>query len=368
MPLTDEQVAILGAAGNTPDSVARQRAVALVLGAAEAERPEMQELLLSGFLAQTQPSFHLIPRGDAMATEEAFSEAYAVLERFTLGFRHPAVPTIKAALEQVPATLAPLRIILGLTHSELAVAIRLVNPEARTGPQTLRRFERSGRPARTTASRRKLISGIADAASAIMDRRILRVPEAAAAHFHSKLDKRDTLDGWQSVAASARGVPYSALLYQRYVGGAWRQVQDAHSEMKGDALLEDPLSELLEEHGVPHYRTPPGATGAAVTAERYGVTPAPDFLIPEAAPTLAVEAKVGEDGGTVRDKAARIQRMAVSANDAGLRPCAVIDGKGWSERTAALLDVIIATQGRTYTLATLDKLIDLPEIAALRER
>ena len=310
MPLTEDQVAILGAAGSTADSVTRQRAVAIVLGASEADRPEMQELLVRGFMAQTQPSFHLIPRGDAMATEEVFSKAYAALERFTLGFRHPEAAAIAAALDQVPATLAPLRIILGLTHAELAVVIRLVNPKASTGPQTLRRFEREDRPAKITARRTKLISDIADAVSAIMARRILRVPEAAEAHFHSKLDKRDTLDGWRSVAASARGVPYSALLYQRYVGGAWRQVQEAHSEKKGDALLEDPLSELLDEHGVPHDRTPPGATGAAATAERYGVTPAPDFLIPDAAPTLAVEAKVGEDGGTVRDKAARIQTMA----------------------------------------------------------
>ncbi len=198
-----------------------------------------------------------------------------------------------------------------------------------------------------------------------MERRILNVPDSAIEHFHSKLDKRDTTRGWRSVAEDAGGVPYSALLYQRYVGGAWRQVQDAHSEIKGDALLEHPLSALLQAHDIPHYRTESGATGAARAVERYRISPAPDFLIPDENPTLAVEAKVGEDGGTVRDKAARIQSMARSAEALGLRPCAVIDGRGWSERVTALVDVVLATQGRTYTLATLEQLLALPEVAAL---
>ena len=95
------------------------------------------------------------------------------------------------------------------------------------------------------------------------------------------------------------------------------------------------------------------------------MSPGPDFVIPDAAPTLVVESKVGEDGGTVRDKAARIKTMTTAANARGLKACAVVDGKGWSERSAALLEVIIATQGRTYTLSTLSQLLELPEIQAL---
>jgi hypothetical protein len=37
--------------------------------------------------------------------------------------------------------------------------------------------------------------------------------------------------------------------------------------------------------------------------------------------------------------------------------CAVLDGRGWSERPGALADVVIATGGRTYTLATLDQML-----------
>jgi hypothetical protein len=75
---------------------------------------------------------------------------------------------------------------------------------------------------------------------------------------------------------------------------------------------------------------------------------------------------VGEDGGTVRDKAARIARLATAAQDRGLIACAVIDGKGWRERPNALVDVVIATGGRTYSLSTLDQLLGVPEVAALR--
>ena len=37
-----------------------------------------------------------------------------------------------------------------------------------------------------------------------------------------------------------------------------------------------------------------------------------------------------------------------------------------SERANALADVVIATQGRTYSLATLQHLLDIPDIDSLR--
>lgn len=200
-----------------------------------------------------------------------------------------------------------------------------------------------------------------------MDGKILAVPAAASTAFHSKLDKRDTRTGWTSVAADAMGVPYSALLYQRYVGGVWRQVQDAYSEVKGDELAEIPVATLLDAAGISYWRTPPGASGAAQTAARYGLSPGPDFVMPDVSPTVVVESKIGEDGGTVRDKASRIQAMARAAEGRGLVPCATVDGKGWRERPNALVDVIVATQGRTYTLSTLPLLLAVPEVAALQQ-
>lgn len=48
----------------------------------------------------------------------------------------------------------------------------------------------------------------------------------------------------------------------------------------------------------------------------YDETAAPDFVIPDDEPAVIIESKVAEDGGTARDKAARIQALAL----AGRRP------------------------------------------------
>ena len=138
-----------------------------------------------------------------------------------------------------------------------------------------------------------------------------------------ELDKRDTTNGWVTVVADAAGVPYSALLYQRYVGGVWRQVQDAYSEVKGDNLLEIPISKLFDDAHIPYYRTPSGVSGASAAAAKFGLSPGPDFVLPEDAPTVIIEAKIGEakigeDGGTVRDKASRIKNLANFAHGRGL--------------------------------------------------
>jgi hypothetical protein len=367
--LSKDEEFILRAAGTSADTTLRRQAVAIVLAKNGDDRTKAQEHLVSGYLAATQPSFHLIPRGDAMASEDAFGGAYEHLAAATNGFTDVTRESIAACLLAHPETLAPLRMVIGFTLNELAVAVRLCDPEAKTTGDGLKNFERKAMPSpmteRQETARRALAHNVANAIVSVMDRDILSVPEPAATAFHSKLDKRDTRDGWTSVAADAGGVPYSALLYQRYVGGVWRQVQDAYSEVKGDELAELPVAALLDAAGISYWRTPRGATGAAQTAARYKLSPGPDFVMPEESPTIVLESKIGEDGGTVRDKASRIQGMARAAEARGLIPCAVIDGKGWRERPNALADVIIATSGRTYTLSTLELLLTLPEIQAL---
>ena len=365
MSLSDDERKILEEAGGNPSPVDRQQAVGIYLGKSGRDQAQAGDLLIKGFLNHVRPSFHLIPKGDSMADEESFTDAYAALADGTEDFLRPDAESLAAILQRTPAALAPLRMIVGLTHNELAVAIKLTDPDARASGEALKKFERNPPPERASPRHGQLAASIAQAVTAAMSREILTVPPGAAAYFHSKIDKRDTRDGWSSVQADAGGVPYSALLYQRYVGGVWRQVQDAYSEVKGDAVLEFPLRDLLDEHDIPYHHTRPGASGARETAERYGISPGPDFVIPDESPTLVVESKVGEDGGTVRDKAARIKSMTSAANARGLKACAVVDGKGWTERSAALLEVVVATQGRTYTLSTLSQILELPEIQAL---
>lgn len=367
--LSDSETAILSASGTAADTTLRRQAVAISLNKSGKDVAQAQELLVGSYLAVTQPSFHLIPRGDAMASETAFTEAYEALAYATAGFHNVDQATLASCLEEHPATLAPLRMIIGFTIKEFAAAMRLAHPGSRATEAMVKQFERQPIPASETLKQTAKRSATAELASAtvraVMDRTILGVTGPPLVTFHSKLDKHDTLHGWSGVTADAVGVPYSALLYQRYVGGVWRQVQDAYSEAKGDNLAEFPVVDLFDRHGVPYWRSPAGARGAAKTSAKYGLVPGPDFVIPDVSPTVVLESKIGEDGGTVRDKASRIHDMARAAEAKGLVPCAVIDGKGWGERKSALLKVIVATQGRTYTLSTLPMLLSVPEIAAL---
>jgi hypothetical protein len=256
-----------------------------------------------------------------MAAEPTFEDAYEVLSDETKGFTQVKPKTLTAALERLPLALAPLRMVAGLTYNELAVAIELATEERVTGA-SLRDFERLGPDAAMTNRRRQIAKLAGRGAYAVVTRKVLTVPGEMAEAFHSKTDERDTRSGWKDVSKHAsQGVPYWALLYQRYVGGVWRQVQDAYSEVKGDQLLEPPLQKLLTEAKIPFFRAPAGATGASEVAQRYGIHPGPDFLIPEESPSVIVESKVGEDGGTVRDKAARIKSVAEAARQRSLVVC-----------------------------------------------
>lgn len=366
--LSDLERSILSRAGRAAGQNERGQAVAIVLAKSGDELAEARMLLAESYAATIQPSFHLIPRGNAMASEDDFTVAYTALAQATNDFAEVSPQTLRSAVVSDGTALAPLRMIIGFTHNELAAAIRLIDPDIPVSGNALKLLERGEPPTAAVAieRRQKLIDVACAAILAVMDGAILTVPEASETAFHSKLDKRDTREQWASVAYDAKGVPYSALLYQRYVGGVWRQVQDAYSEIKGDALLEVPLALLLEREEISHYRAPRGATGAAQTAQRFGISPGPDFLLPEANPTVVVESKIGEDGGTVRDKAARLKDLAAAGSRRGLVICAVVDGKGWTERLNSLADVVIATGGRTFTLETLESLISVPEVEALR--
>lgn len=280
MPLSKSDEEAIAAAGTSDDQAVRGRAVAIVLASSADDRQTARRLLAQGYLKATQPSFHLIPRGDAMLAAERFDAAYAALASGTAEFRDVTVERVADVLLAHPAALAPLRMIAGLTLKELAVAVRLASGTI-VSDAALRAWERehiTPEPGTAKATRRAaLAAAVANAVVATIERRILTVPSAVVESFHSKLDKPDTMSGWQSVSlAATEGVPYASLLYQRYVGGVWRQVQDAYSEVKGDAVLEIPVETLLREERIPHWRSRRGATGAAETARAYGIEPGPD--------------------------------------------------------------------------------------------
>jgi hypothetical protein len=110
-------------------------------------------------------------------------------------------------------------------------------------------------------------------------------------------------------------------LYERYLGRPFAYVQDALSEKKG-GLLETRIELVLRKHGVPYHHT-------GTREQIPGFEQAPDFLLPDKeAPACVIESKLAEDGGTARDKAARIFKLGEICQNRGITLVAFIDGKG----------------------------------------
>lgn len=179
--------------------------------------------------------------------------------------------------------------------------------------------------------------------------------------FRGKTDKPDTENGWETVAKFAtEGVPYPELLFQRWYGGSFRQLQDAGGTLKGD-LLEDATQALFEENGVPFVRTVPGTQATA--GETFGVTvqPAPDFILHDGTAARGLlECKSASDGGTARDKAARFNALRREAERLGGIPVlAVLEGLGWRRANDALGPVVRDCDGRVFTPATLAELVEV---------
>ena len=288
-----------------------------------------------------------------------FSAAYVDAERLTQGSRNVDADTLSAVLIEHPTTLRIFRTILGFTVQEFAAATTLSTTHARISTDRVKRIEAGALPT----------AGQAAACGDVIDRTIQRLLfPARTPELRSKLEKPDTQDGWASVQAFAEnGVPYSVFLHQRHYGGAFRQLLDATSTQRGD-LLEDAVAALFELHELRYIRT--SASNQAEIGRRFGLTvrPAPDFVVYDAADGLRamLECKGANDGGTARDKAARFGRLRQESQRLGGVPLfAVLAGLGWRRTGDALGPVIQATDGRTFTLATLTEMLTVQPFPAL---
>ena len=77
-----------------------------------------------------------------------------------------------------------------------------------------------------------------------------------------------------------------------------------------------------------------------------------------------------QDGGTARDKVARVLRLATIRDNEELagRPSfdviACVSGRGFGERKRDMKDLLLATRGKVFTLSQVDRLL---ESTALRK-
>jgi hypothetical protein len=92
---------------------------------------------------------------------------------------------------------------------------------------------------------------------------------------------------------------------------------------------------------------------------------APDFIVPnEFNPAVIIEAKLTEDDGTARDKVARVQNLRAIRDREGknYEIVACIAGRGFKVRRADIRRLLEATDGKVFTLATMERLLDCTRI------
>jgi hypothetical protein len=295
--------------------------------------------------------------------EAHFTAAYRAAERLTAGFTQVTVDDIIRALETDPTVLLPLRVITGLGRNEFADATRLLGEVLGLRPVSPGKVDalEKGTSA-TTPSQARLIAETVDQT---MRGVLFGNPPGG---LRSKQDKPDTVSGWESVQHfAAHGVPYGMFLHQRHYGGAFRQLLDATSELRGD-LIENAVESLFNTRGVPYIRT--GSHNQAEIATRFEVTvqPAPDFVVFDSSDTLRamLECKGANDGGTARDKALRYDRLHAEAVRLGGIPLlAVLGGLGWTRVNDTLGPVVRDCDGRVFSVSNLAEMMTVSPFLSL---
>lgn len=295
---------------------------------------------------------------ELQSIEEAYRSAYERTEGFTV----TDVETLTAAISASPRSLLVFRLLLGLTVQEFAASTSIVAERHGLKGLSKDRIKKleAGSPASQSAAR--CCALVTDEG---MRGSLFGAPTGA---VQPKIRKPDTLDGWNTVRRfAAEGVPLTVFLHQRHYGGAFRQILDATSMQRGD-LLEDAVEELFKLNGVRFLRT--GSHNQEEIMRRFGVTvrPAPDFVVFNGSDTLRalLECKVANDGGTARDKAARYGTLRAEASRLGGIPLfAVLAGLGWRRTADALGPVVRDTDGRVFTLPTLQDILEVQPFPGL---
>lgn len=304
--------------------------------------------------------FLLLPRGAAFLDYEGFRDGYEALRIETDGFRQFDVAHLWRALNRNARAFLAIRTIMGVTPPEwrdMAAELAPIDFQMNWARTIDRKIKEApdyfttgaGRTALNTNRTTKLL----EAAVAAL---VAGAPEAPDGLIH-RLDKIDTGEGLTSIQyVSQNSVPYSVLLYERYLGRPYASHRDSISELVGD-VMESAIEAQLDHHRIPYRKTK--------RAERVpGFEQAPDFFAPdEIAPSVIIEAKITGDDGTARDKVSRIIRLA-SMRDERLRAgkpsfevVACIDGRGFGVRVEDMRQMLMATHGKVFTAATLDDLV-----------
>ena len=326
------------------------------------------------YMPHLAPDFAYIHESSFYETAHFFA-AYDAANRLTEGFSRVDEAAIQAALIECPRTLLVFRTLLGLTKDEFAHSTLLAGGSeglAALSSSQIDTMERSAIDA--LRANTPAVVAKATAQARVASKTIVMAMNGelfgdAPSGLRSKQQKPDTAEGWDSVRGyAADGVPLKVFLHQRHYGGAFRQVLDATSTLRGD-LIEDAVEALFTARGVSFIRT--GSHNQADIAKRFEVhvTPAPEFVVFDPSDDslkAMLECKGTNNGGTARDKALRFNRLrAESVRLGGIPLIAVLGGIGWARINDALGPVVKDTDGRVFTLSTLSSMLEVAPFPSL---
>ena len=316
-----------------------------------------------------QSEFMLMPRGKGFVEFGTFEAGYETLKRATAGFRDVTPETVTRAVLEVPVTLLVLRCMLGFTPSEWAAyatsytGVEITQGAARTIDRAVRMNPEAARTGRGEVTERRIRALVA-AACHLLESGVPDVPPDSL-HRFDKADTRDGLSGVRSMADL--GVPYSMLLYERFLGRPFAAHRDSVSELVGN-LVESAIEDVLTRAGISFRKTG--------RAERLpGFDQAPDFVVPnEFNPQIVIEAKLTEDDGTARDKVTRVQHLASlstagrSSDQPAFEVVACIAGRGFGVRREDMRKLLLATRGKVFTLQNIRQLVEHTRLREFRTR
>jgi hypothetical protein len=326
--------------------------------------------MVDATFADLQSQFLVLPKGEGFIPYPDFQDAFEALKRNTSAFASFTAETVQAALVEDSLALVVLRTILGMSPpewAELARTERKVDVDqgaARTFDTVVRGKRKYVAHLRRTTSAYRRLEALVSVAVECIAR---GAPSGAEDTVH-RLEKFDTSRGLTSLQqATSVHVPYSVVLYERYLGRPFASHRDSVSGLVGE-VMESAVEDRLARWKITYRKTK--------RAERVaGFEQAPDFFVPdEVAPKVVIEAKITSDDGTARDKVARILRLAAMRDERvrkGGRPfqlVACIDGRGFGVRRQDMKDMLVATRGKVFTLASIDSLIERTELNAFVPR
>ena len=175
---------------------------------------------------------------------KAIERAYDRAVELTDGFIAVDAERLEQCVLQEPRTLLIFRLLLGLLPQEIAATTRMAaldNGLPGVSASRIKSMEAGSSPSGAIAK------CLAQVIVGVMGGTLFPSPEGS---VRSKTQKPDTSEGWASVREfTEQGVPLPVLLHQRHYGGAFGQLLNATSRVRGN-LLEDAVQELFEANGV----------------------------------------------------------------------------------------------------------------------